>query len=47
MSIEAYEQLMGRFELYGKLQEGMNDIEQGNTRPFAEAMANMRSRRKR
>ena len=47
MSIESYEQLMGRFELYGKLQEGMNDIEQGNTRPFAEAMANMRSRRKR
>ena len=47
MSIEAYEQLMGRFELYGKLQEGMNDIEQGNTRPFAEAMANMRSRRRR
>ena len=47
MSIEAYEQLMGRFELYGKLQEGMNDIEQGNTHPFAEAMANMRSRRKR
>ena len=47
MSIEAYEQLMGRFELYGKLQEGMNDIEQGNTRPFAEAMTNMRSRRKR
>ena len=47
MSIEAYEQLIGRFELYGKLQEGMNDIEQGNTRPFAEAMANMRSRRKR
>ena len=47
MSIEAYEQLMGRFELYGKLQEGKNDIEQGNTRPFAEAMANMRSRRKR
>ena len=47
MSIEAYEQLMGRFELYGKLQEGMNDIEQGNTRPFAEAMANMRRRRRR
>lgn len=47
MSIEAYEQLMGRFELYGKLQEGMNDIEQGNTRPFAEAMANMRNRRRR
>lgn len=26
MSIEAYEQLMGRFELYGKLQEGLNEL---------------------
>ena len=32
MSIEAYEQLMGRFELYGKLQEGLSDIPRGNTR---------------
>ena len=47
MSIEVYEQLMGRFELYGKLQEGLNDITSGNTRPFADAMANIRSRRKR
>ena len=47
MSIEVYEQLMGRFELYGKLQEGLNDITRGNTRPFADAMADIRSRRKR
>ena len=47
MSIEAYEQLVGRFELYGKLQEGMNDIAQGNTKPFAEAIAEIRSRRAR
>ena len=47
MSIEVYEQLMGRFELYGKLQEGLGDITQGNTRPFADAMADIRSRRKR
>lgn len=47
MSIEVYEQLMGRFELYGKLQEGLNDITSGNTRPFADAMADIRSRRKR
>ena len=47
MSIEVYEQLMGRFELYGKLQEGLNDITCGNTRPFADAMADIRSRRKR
>ena len=47
MSIEVYEQLMARFELYGKLQEGLNDIEQGHTRPLADTMADIRSRRRR
>lgn len=47
MSIEAYEQLMGRFELYGLLQEGLADVADGSTRPFSEAMAEIRSRRKR
>ena len=47
MSIEAYERLVGRFELYAKLQEGLNDVERGNTRPFSEAMADIWSRRKR
>ena len=47
MSIEAYEKLLGRFELYGLLQEGMDDIKSGNTRSFEEAMTDIRSRRKR
>lgn len=47
MSIEAYEQLMGRFELYSKLQEGLSDIPRGNTRPFADAMADIKAQRKR
>lgn len=47
MSIEAYEQLVGRTELYGLIQEGMDDITQGNTQPFSEAMSDLRSRRKR
>lgn len=47
MSIEAYEQMVGRFELYTKLREGLNDVERGNTRPFTEAMADIRSRRRR
>ena len=46
MSIEAYEQLTARFELYDLLKDGMNDIQDDNTRPFAEAMADIRSRRK-
>lgn len=46
MSIETYEKMMGKYELYGKLQEGLNDVECGNTRPFSEAMADIRSRRR-
>ena len=47
MSVEAYEQLVGRFELYGLLQEGLDDVKNGNTRPFSEAISDLRSRRKR
>ena len=47
MSIETYEQLVGRFELYTKLREGLDDVAKGNTRPFAVAMEEIRSRRKR
>ena len=47
MSIEAYERLMGRFELYGFIQEGLEDIATGNTRPFSEAISDIRGRRKR
>ncbi len=46
MSIEAYEQLTARFELYGLIQEGLDDIAAGRTRPFSEAMADIRSKRK-
>lgn len=46
MSIETYEQLVGKFELYGLIQEGMEDVRTGNTRPFSEAMTDIRSSRK-
>ena len=45
MSIEAYEELTSRFELYSQIKEGMDDIAAGNTRPFQEAMADIRSRK--
>lgn len=45
MSIEAYEELTSRFELYSQIKEGMDDIASGNTRPFADAMADIRSKR--
>ena len=46
LSIEAYEQLLGRFELYGLLREGMDDIKSGNTRSFSDAISDIRARRK-
>lgn len=46
MSIETYERLTSSFELYSQIKEGLDDIAEGNTRPFSEAMADIRSRRK-
>lgn len=47
MSIEAYEELMGRFELYGLLQEGLEDVTEGRTRPLSGAIGALRRRRAR
>lgn len=47
MSIETYESLKGRLELYDQIAEGLDDIKTGNTRPFKEAMADIRASRKR
>ena len=47
MSIETYEELTSRFELYSQIKEGMDDIATGNIRPFSEAMDDIRSRRSR
>lgn len=46
MSIETYENLIGKFELYGLLNDGLADVQNGNTRPFSEAMADIRKRYK-
>ena len=47
MSIEAYEKLTARFELCGAIQDGLADVKAGRTKPLNEAMAEIRSRRKR
>lgn len=47
MSIESYEELNSRFELYGLIKEGMDDIADGNTRTFSEAISSIRNRRNR
>ncbi|MFV0518264.1 MAG: type II toxin-antitoxin system prevent-host-death family antitoxin [Aminipila sp.] len=44
MSIESYEALNNRFELYGLIKEGLDDIAGGNTRPFSEAISSIKSR---
>ena len=47
MSIEAYEEMTSRFELYGLIKEGLDDIAEGNIRPLSEAMSSIRKKRKR
>ena len=47
MSIESYEALIGRIELYDLVREGLDDVADGNTRPFVDAMADIRARRRR
>ena len=47
MSIETYEELAGRLELYSKLQEGRADVAAGRTIPLDEAMAELKNRRSR
>ena len=42
LSMEAYEQVVGRFELYGLLQEGLEDVAQGRVSPAKEAMGKLR-----
>lgn len=46
ISIEAYEQLTARFELYTAIEKGMQDIQNGESRPFVEAMSDLRGNRK-
>ena len=46
MSIEAYEQMTARYELYSAIQEGLDDVKQGRTKPLAEAMQEIRSKRR-
>ena len=47
MSIEAYEALIGKTELYDLIKEGLDDVVKGKTRPLADAIADIRAERKR
>lgn len=41
MSIEAYEDLASRFELYELIKEGMDDVAKGNVSPFSEVISDI------
>lgn len=41
MSIETYEKLVGKFELYKLLDEGVDAMEKKKVRPFKEALADI------
>ena len=46
MSIESYEALMGKIELYNLIKDGIADVSNGNTQSFDDAMDDLRARRK-
>ena len=45
MSIENYERLISRFELYSLAAEGLDAIEAGETRPLSDALSDIRAKR--
>ncbi len=42
LSIEAYEKLCGKFELYNLLNEGLQAEKSGNTQPFDDVIADLK-----
>jgi prevent-host-death family protein len=42
MSIETYEQMGGKFELYRMIEQGLEDEKAGRMRPFTEAIEDIR-----
>ena len=45
LSVEAYEQLVGRFELYGLLQTGLDDVASSKTIPAEQVLSELKQRR--
>ena len=46
LSIEAYEKLVGKFELYKLLDEGLSDIENSKTKSAKEVFSNLKIKKK-
>ncbi|MCR5685730.1 MAG: type II toxin-antitoxin system prevent-host-death family antitoxin [Lachnospiraceae bacterium] len=47
LSIESYEKLVGKFELYDLIKEGLDDVKNGDSRLFSEMIADVKKKRKR
>lgn len=47
MSIEAYEEMAGRLELYGLVKDGLDDISKGDAVSFDTVIAEINEKRKR
>ncbi|MCC8196442.1 MAG: type II toxin-antitoxin system Phd/YefM family antitoxin [Ruminococcus sp.] len=45
MSMETYDELFGKFELFRWIQDGISDVKDGNTLPLEEAMKEIRDSR--
>jgi prevent-host-death family protein len=44
MSIETYEQMAGRLQLYSSIEEGLDQVKQGKTKPMKETVKSIRKR---
>ena len=42
MSIEQYDQLLAKIDLYSKLAKGLKDVQEGKVQPYNEAMSDIR-----
>ena len=42
MSIEQYDNIIAKIELYSKLAEGLKDIQEGRVQPFEEVMSDIK-----
>ncbi len=46
MSIDTYNELIARYELYAKLSEGMDDVEAGHVKPLSQSIASIKEQLK-
>ena len=44
MSIETYELLLGKLQLYSSVEEGLNQVEQGKIKPMKESLKYIRTK---